>query len=396
MPRAYPFGPPDRLEIDPGYAWVREHEPLARVRMAYGEPAWLVTRYDDVRMVYTDPRFSRAMAVNPDVPRPYPEPIAGGISDLDPPDHTRLRRLVGQAFTARRTERLRPRVEEITAGLLDRMVAGGPPADLVEALAVALPSIVVCELLGVPYGDRDTFRTWTDSYMTTTGLPIEDKLENLGRLGGYLGELAARRREHPTDDLIGALVRARDERDQLTEPELVGFTMTLLAAGYETTASQIANFTYTLLTHPDQLALLRAGAVDVADAVEELLRYVPLTAGTILPRYARADVELSGGTVRAGEPVFGVTEAADRDPRVFADPDRLDLARAFRPDRPHLAFALGTHFCTGAQLARTELRAALTALLGRCPDLRLAVPTGEVAWKDGTVVRGPVALPVAW
>jgi cytochrome P450 len=391
--RAYPFGPPDRLDLDPTYAHLREHEPLARVRLPYGEPAFLVTRYDDVRTVLTDPRFSRAMAVTRDAPRVFPQPVPGGITDLDPPDHTRLHRLVSKAFTGRRVETLRPRAEEIAADLLDRMLAAGPPADLVDGYAVPLPATIICELLGVPYDDRETFQLWADSYMTTTAIPVEQKLERLGKLGAYLAGMVARRAEQPTDDLLGALVQARDERDSLSQEELIGFAMTLLAAGYETTATQLANFTYALLTHPDQLALLRDGKVTVADAVEELLRYVPVTVATIIPRYAAADVELSGGTVRAGEPVLASTTAAGRDPRVYDDPDRLDLTR---PPRPHLAFGLGTHFCTGAQLARMELQVGLAALLRRCPDLRLAEAEDRLRWKSGLVIRGPVALPVSW
>jgi len=394
-PRAYPFGAPDRLELGDTYGWLRENEPLARIRMPYGEPAWLVTRYDDVRAVFGDSRFSRAVAVTRDAPRMYPEPVPGGITDLDPPEHTRLRRLVGTAFTARRVELLRPRAEQIAEDLLDRMVAQGPPADLVESYAVPLPAVMICELLGVPYEDRETFQSWADSYMTTTAIPLDEKMERLGKLGAYLAQLAAQRRESPTDDLIGALVQARDEQDSLSEEELIGFLMTLLAAGYETTASQIANFGYALLTHLDQLALLRDGRVPVADAVEELLRHVPVTAigSTFIPRYATEDLNLGGGTVRANEPVFPAYYAANRDPRVFEDPERLDLTR---PPRPHFAFGHGSHFCIGAPLARMELQVALAALLRRLPNLQLATSDDLLSWKTGMVIRGPVALPVTW
>ncbi|MEU7740372.1 cytochrome P450 [Nonomuraea sp. NPDC049158] len=393
--RDYPLGMPYQLELDDTYGWLREHEPLARIQLPYGEPAWLATRYDDVRTVFADPRFSRAAAVGRDAPRMYPEPVPGGLSDLDPPEHTRMRRLIGQAFTARRVELLRPRAEEIVEDLLDRLAAQGPPADLVEGYAVPLPATMICELLGVPYEDRATFRSWADAYMTTTAIPLEEKTARLAALGGYLARLVARRRESPTDDLIGALVRARDERDSLSEEELIGFLMTLLAAGYETTASQIANFTYALLTHPDQLALLREGQVDLADAVEELLRYVPVTAtaATFIPRYATEDVALEGGTVRANEPVFAAYYAANRDPRVFEDPERLDLTR--KP-QPNFAFGHGPHFCPGAALARMELQVALAALLRRLPGLRPAVAGEELSWKSGMVIRGPVSLPVTW
>lgn len=393
--RSYPLGPPDRLELDAGYAWLREHEPLARITMPYGEPAWLVTRYEDVRTVLGDSRFGRAAAATRDPPRMYPEPVPGGITDLDPPEHTRMRRLIGTAFTARRVELLRPRAEGIADELLDRMVCEGPPADLVEAYAVPLPAVIICELLGVPYEDRPTFQTWADAYMTTTAIPLEEKTARLGELGAYFAGLVARRREDPADDLISALTQARDERDGLSEEELIGFLMTLLAAGYETTAGQIANFAYALMSDPAQLLLVRGGKADVAGAVEELLRHVPVmaTGSTFIPRYATEDVELSGGTVRAGEPVFAAFYAANRDPRVYADPERLDLTR---PPRPHLAFGHGAHFCAGAALARMELQVALHALLRRLPGLRAAVADEELVWKSGMVVRGPVALPVTW
>jgi cytochrome P450 len=396
--RPYPFGTPDRLELDPMYGFLRETEPLALVRLPYGGPAWLATRYDDVRLVLGDPRFSRAAAVQPDVPRMYPEVVPGGIMDLDPPAHTRIRRLVSQAFTARRVAQLRQRAQDITAGLLDRMLAAGPPADLVEAFAVPLPATIICELLGVPAADQAIFRVWADSYMSTTALPLEEKLARMNQLGGYLARLVADRREQaaagqPATDLLGALVQARDEHDSLTEEELLGFAVTLLAAGYETTATQLANFTYVLLTQPAQLALLRDGRATMTDAVEELSRHVPLTPTSVLARYATEDVQLSGGLVRAGEPVLPAYYAANRDPRVFADPDRLDLTRV---PLPHFAFGFGTHFCTGAQLGRMELQVALAALLDRCPGLRLASPADDIEWKTGMVIRGPVALPVAW
>jgi cytochrome P450 len=392
--RAYPFGEPERLVFDPTFAEIREHEPLAPVRLPYGEPmALMITRYDDVRVVHTDPRFSRAAAATRDRPRLWAPRIPAGISGLDPPEHTRLRALVGKAFTVRRVEQLRPRVEQIAADLLDAMLQAGPPADLMESFAVPLPATVICELLGVPYDDRGRFRLWTDAFMSVSALPMEEKLAHRASLARYLADMVAQRRERPTDDLIGALVQARDEQDRLTEDEMITFAMTLLAAGYETTASQLGNFTYLLLTHPDQLALLRGGQVGVPQAVEELLRFVPLSDASPLAWYATEDVELSSGVVRAGEWVLVSNAAANRDPRVVGDPERLDLTR---PPMPHLAFGHGTHHCTGAQLARMELQVGLRALLDRCPELRLPGGDAQPQWKVGMAIRGPEALPIAW
>jgi cytochrome P450 len=394
MVRSYPFGPIHALEIDPTYFWLQDNEPLARVKLPYGEEGWLLTRYDDVRTALGDARFSLAEAAVRDVPRLTPQRYGAILTDQDPPDHTRLRRLVAKAFTARRVEQLRARAEQITGELIDEMVKSGPPAELSEALAVPLPGLMVCELIGVPYADRDQFRNWVGALMSVTALTAEQRGEYLGQLAGYLATLAQRRRQTPTDDLLGALVIASDEGDRLTADEVVQLSLVILAAGYESTASQIANFTYALLTHPDQLALLRSRPDLMPGAVEELMRWTPLLAvSDVLPRYALADVELSGGTVPAGEPVLLAKHAANRDPRRYADPNRLDITR---DAQGQLGFGHGAHHCLGAPLARLDIQIALTALLQRFPDLRLAVPESELEWKSGLAVRGPVALPIAW
>jgi cytochrome P450 len=397
---AYPFGASHGLDLDETYAYLREHEPLAAVRQPFGDRAWLVTRYDDVRSVLSDTRFSRAETVVRDVPRLFSSRVPAGILELDPPEHTRVRRLVSGAFRARTVEMLRARTEQVAAELLDRMVHKGPPADLVECLAVSLPLTMICELLGVPYGDRKSFQLWADAYLSTTDLAVEEKMARLGKLSGYIAQLVAQHRQEPasngepSEDLISVLVRARDEQGSLSEKELITFLMMLLAAGYETTSTQLTNSVYALLTHPEQLALLRSGQVSIANAVEELLRYVPITVATIIPRYAIEDVELSGGTVRAGEAVLPAYHAANRDPRVFDRPERLDLTRA--PYPPHVTFGHGTHFCLGAHLARIELQVAIGALLRYCPNLRLAETNDQLRWKTGLIMRGPVLLPVSW
>jgi cytochrome P450 len=392
-PRAYPFSLPDRLNLDPRYARLRADEPLIRVRLPYGEDAWLATRYQDVRTVLGDPRFSRAAAVGRDEPRSRPEPSGSGMLSMDPPEHTRLRKLVAKAFTMRRVEALRPRVQQIADGLLDRMVEHGPPADLVEEFALPLPVTVICELLGVPYEDRNDFRRWSDAVLSTTALTREQVQEYLDNLHEYMAGLVAKRRVDPTEDLLGALVRARDEEDRLTEDELVRLGVGILVAGHETTASQIPNFVYVLLTRSGEWQRLRTEPELVPRAVEELLRYIPLGAAAGFPRYATEDVELGGVLVRAGEPVLAVVASANRDERVFADPDTLDLAREANP---HVGFGHGVHHCLGAPLARMELQVALDSLLRCMPELRLAAPEPELRWKTGMLVRGLESFPVSW
>jgi cytochrome P450 len=392
--RTYPFGPAYRLEIDPLYFWLQDNEPLARVKLPYGDEAWLLTRYDDNRLALGDPRFSLAEAAVRDTPRLQPERVGAILTDQDPPDHTRLRRLVAKAFTVRRVEQLRERAESITGELIDGMVAAGPPADLMSSLAVPLPGLMVCELIGVPYEDRDEFRDWVGAFMSVTAMTVQERYAQIGKLAAYLAGLAAQRRAAPTDDLLGALVVASEEGDRLTEDEVIQLTVVLLAAGYESTASQLTNFTYALLTHPDQLALLRERPALMPGAIEELMRWTPLLVyADTLPRYTTAEVEFSGGTVPAGEAVLLAKHAANRDPRRYADPNRLDLTR---DAQGHVGWGHGPHHCVGAPLARMDLQVALTALLERFPDLRLAVSEDEIEWKAGMAVRGPTALPLAW
>ncbi|MFS8100713.1 cytochrome P450 [Lentzea alba] len=389
--RSYPFGPVDGLEIDPTYTRLQEDEPLARVQLPHGEEGWLLTRYDDVRLALGDPRFSLAQAAVRDTPRMGAQRMGAILTDLDPPDHTRLRRLLAHAFTVRRVEQLRANAERLAGELLDDMEKAGPPADLVTAYAVPLPGLMVCDLLGVPYEDRDHFQDLAAAFMSITALTDEEKMARLGELAGYLAGLADQRRVHQGDDLISALVVAQEEGDRLTAEELVQLTVLLLGAGYDSTAAHIANSVHTLLQFPDQAELLRSQPELMPGAVEELLRWIPAQEiSDILPRYALEDVELSGGTVLAGEPVLLAKHAANRDPRQYPDPDRFDVTRNAKG---HLTFGHGPHHCIGAQLARMDLQVALTAILRRFPELRLAE---EVQWRTGMAMRGPLAMQVAW
>jgi cytochrome P450 len=393
-PRSYPFSRV-RLEPDPQYAQLRRAEPVCRVQLPYGPPAWLVTDYYLVRAVFGDARFSRAAAVGRDNPRECPvdmSQFAESVNSMDPPAHSRIRQLVGKAFTPRRVEELRPRAQQIASALIDDMWAAGPPADLVGDFSFAFPAIVICELLGIPEADRGKFRAWTDAIVSTTGSKTESGQDAYLQLAGYMADLFAQRRTDPGDDLLSWLVQARDDQDRLTETELLFLGMAVLVGGYETTAHQITNMVYTLLTHPAQLRQVREQPETLPAAVEEMLRFI-VFGSAINPRIATADVEVGDVLVRAGEPVLCSRSSANHDANVFADPDELDFGR---DPNPHIAFGYGPHFCLGAHLARMELQVALGEILSRRPALRMAVPEDQLTWNTATLMRGLAAFPIAW
>jgi cytochrome P450 len=393
-PRSYPFSR-IRLEPDPQYAELRRGEPVCRVQLPYGPPAWLVTEYGLTKAVLGDAGFSRAATVGRDNPREAAvdiSQVAENLLSMDPPEHTRIRKLVGKAFTPRRVEELRPRAAEVASGLLDGMIAGGPPGDLVDSFSFALPAIMICELLGIPEGDRHTFRGWADATVSSTdSTPVQEQDAYLN-LVSYFADLFAERRRRPGSDLLTGLVQARDNDDRLSESELLVLALTLLVAGYETTAHQITNMTYTLLTRPAQLQQLMQQPELLPGAVEEMLRF-NVFASAINARIATTDVELGGVLVRAGESVLCSRSSANRDETVFSDADELDFGR--NPN-PHIAFGYGPHFCLGANLARMELQVALGTILTRLPGIRIAVPEGSLTWHDKTIMRGLAALPVIW
>ncbi|WP_020638162.1 cytochrome P450 [Amycolatopsis balhimycina] len=389
-PVTYPFGSAAGLDIDPAYAKARDTPGMIRIKLPYGEPAWLAVRYDDVRLVVGDRRFSRAMAVEADVPRMGPVKLDAGIIVKDPPDHTRLRKLVAKAFTVRRVAHLRPRIRELAEELVDAMTARGAPVDLVEHFALSLPVAVICELIGVPVADRPKFRAWSDAFLSTNRTTAEQFAANREEFREYMSGLIAARRAAPADDLMTALIEARDEHDRLSELELTDMCLGLLVAGHETTASHIPNFVVVLLAHPERLAELRADLDLMPAAVEELMRFTPLSYGPGFPRYATEDIEVGGVLVRAGEPVVVNFAAADRDPRQFPDPDEL---RFDREDNQHLGFGHGVHHCLGAPLARAELQEGLRALLAKLPGLHIA---GDIVWKIEMPVRGAQRMPIGF
>lgn len=388
---AYPF-PPSRLEVHPKYGELRD-QPLARVRLPYGEGAWLVTRHADVKAVLSDQRFSLAAAVGRDQPRLRSMTRdGGGLFSKEPPEHTRLRSLVAKEFGARRVEGLRLRAREVADRLLDDMEAKGGPADLVDDFAIPLPTTIICELLGVPGADHRRLWGWAQSVLSNSS--SEQELMTRGQeLFGYLAGVLELRRREPGEDVLSGLVRACDEGERISDRELLALTSDLLIAGFVSTTNQIGNFFYQLLAVPAELVRLRDNPEAIPKAVEELMRYVPLLVGFTLPRYATEDVKLGGVLIRAGEAVLVATAAANRDPEVFPEPERLVLDR---PANPHVGFGHGVHYCVGAHLARLELQVALESVLRRMPGLRFAVPEDELSWKTDAMIIGLNALPVSW
>ncbi|MFY1631675.1 cytochrome P450 [Solwaraspora sp. WMMB335] len=393
-PPLYPFRDYDELALDPRLARLRTECPVSRVRLPYGGDAWLATRYADVTTVLADPRFSRAAACGPQVPRQTEAPpVATTILDLDRPEHGRLRRVAATAFAQWRIERLRPYVRQVAAERIDALLAGPASGDLYATVALPVPLTVLCHVLGVPLADRDRFRAWTYALLMPGPMPADEFRSIAAALEDYLRELIARHRGSATDDLLGVLVRATDDGERMTEQELVSFGVTLLAAGFETTASQLASSVYLLLRHRHLWELLCREPGRVPAVVDELLRFVPLNGGSGLPRVASEDVELGGVTIRAGEAVFASTISANLDDTVFPHADTFDPER--RPAARHVTFGYGPHRCLGAWLATMEIQEVVGALVAAAPGLRLADPDG-VRWRTGTIVRGPLALPVDW
>lgn len=390
------FGPEFTRDPYPAYRWLREHSPVHRLPLPQGPPAWLVTRHADVRALLTDSRLAKDL--NRFLPEPaLPSPdlrslLTEHMLAVDPPAHTRLRHLVARAFTARRVEGLRPRVAEIAGRLLDEWGDAGR-TDLVRAFAVPLPLTVICELLGAPIADLHTFHEW--SRVASDGQSVMGpRFEAATRvLRDYVVELIATKRATPGEDLLSDLIAVRDGGDRLTDDELVAMTFLLLLGGHETVVSLISSASLHLLSHPDQLAALRADPDRIAEATEEFLRY-DTPAITTSMRFAAEGLDVGGVHIPAGDVVFLALGSAGRDPDAHPDdPERFDVCRA---GSQHLAFGAGIHACLGSALARLECQVAITALLARFPRLELAVAPEQVDWRPGLHFRGPVALPVEY
>ncbi|MFD8792256.1 cytochrome P450 family protein [Streptomyces vinaceus] len=394
-----PYGDPAFLaDPFPLYRQLREDGPVRRVVIAGALEAWLVTRYEDGLAALSDTRLSSDVRDAADtrlleqLPGTERESMLGNMLRSDPPDHTRLRRLVSKAFTARRVAEMRPRIQEVTDRLLDAVVADGR-ADLVADFALPLPVTVISELLGVPVDERHEFQRWTDRMLMRGAQPPDPAVVNEAwrHMRAYVTELIGAKRAEPGEDLLSALITARDEEQRLSEDELVAMVFLLLAAGYVTTVNLISGGIAMLLAHPDQLDLLRSDPALLPGAVEEFLRYDgPVSPG--IARFAREDVEIAGVRIPRGATVLIGSAVADRDPDRFPDPDRLDITRA---DNAHLAFGHGIHYCLGAPLARLEGQIAIGTALRRLPGLALAVEPAQIPWRPGGL-RGPLALPVTF
>ncbi|MDQ1071465.1 cytochrome P450 family protein [Streptomyces canus] len=375
------------------YRRLRDTAPVHRIAGPDGTPAWIVTRYDDVRAALADPRLSldkRYATAGTYKGFSLPPALDANLLNMDPPDHTRIRRLVGRAFTPRRIEQLRGPIRRTADRLLDALGSHGT-TDLIASYAAPLPITVICDLLGIPDEHRLDFRVWTDTLVAPDPAagPTAAK-EAVVAMLGFFTRLLTDKRRAPADDLLSDLIAVRDEGDRLSEDELMSLAFLILFAGYENTVQLIGNAVLALFQHPGQLAALREDATRLPAAVEEFLRYEG-PALLAIRRFPVEDVTIGGVTVPAGETVWVSPSAANRDPDRFPDPDRLDLAR---DASGHLALGHGIHYCLGAPLARAETEIALAALLERFPDLALAEPTPR--WRTSLRARGLLALQVSY
>ena len=379
----------------PFYAQLRETSPIYRAKMG-NRKVWLVTRHEDVQRLTRDTRFVKdrrnitgAKQKDPWVPALL-RPLMHNMLDLDEPDHRRLKTLVHQAFTPRRIDQMKDSIREITTTLLDRMEQKNQ-LELIRDFALPLPITVITRILGVPEEDQMKFHHWTKAILKApTELNMLLSLPQLSGMMGYLRNLLVQRRAHPKDDLISALVGAQEAGDQLSEDECLAMVFLLLVAGHETTVNLIASGTLALLEHPAEKRRLQSDFSLIGTAVEELARYAP-PVDTLTERYAQEDLELLGSPVKAGEMVLGVIVSANRDERVFKDPDTLDLDR--HPN-PHLSYGHGMHYCLGATLARMDTGLALKMLLERFPDLHLSGTVSDLRWRSTFAIRGLERLPV--
>jgi cytochrome P450 len=367
------------------YALLRKEEPVRRVLLPSDVPGWLVTSYDDARMLLADPRLGKdndriARLLPPALARTYAGPLAATMLAADPPDHTRLRKLVTRAFTPRSIAGLRPVIERTVEELLGAMAAGAT-VDLVAAYALPLPITVISHMLGVPAADQSRLRDWASG---------SDTVDSQRQLTALLTALVEDKRAHPGDDLLSALTQVADEGSRLSADELLYMSFLLLTAGFETTVNLIGNGVLSLLRHPAQLALLQSDPGLLPDAVEEFLRYEgPVHVATF--RFTRESVRAGGTDIPADQLVLISLLAANRDGDRFPDPDRLDITR---PTAGHLAFGHGIHYCIGAPLARLEGQIAIGRLVNRFPGLTLAAEPSELRWHGSPLMHGLRSLPV--
>jgi len=387
----------------PFYAQLRAEAPVFPVKLPNSiskQRAWLITRYDDVLNALKDERFAkdRRHAMTPEQLKKLPwippmfKPLEHTMLDLDSPDHTRLRALVHKAFTPRLIEQMRDQIQALTNELLERAEPNGG-MDLIADFALPLPLTMIGRILGVPAQDNQKFHRWSKAVVSAgTNMNYFVLIPTIMRFMGYLKKLVKERRAHPKDDLVTALVQAKEGSDQLSDDEILAMIFLLLIAGHETTVNLIGSGTLALLEHPDQLAKLRHEPTLIKTAIEELVRFVcPVEMAT--ERYAREDITIAETTIPRGELVMAVIGSANRDANYFDNPDALDITRK---NNKHLAFGHGVHFCLGASLARLEGQIAISTLIQRMPNLRLSSAPDQLRWRGTFVLRGLEALPVSF
>ncbi|MFG2602097.1 cytochrome P450 [Streptomyces sp. NPDC048514] len=392
-PRQWPALDLTGTDFDPVLTELMREGPVSRIQLPNGDGwAWLVTRHDDVRMVANDPRFGREAVMDKPVTRLAPHfiPDRGAVGFLDPPDHTRLRRSVAAAFTAKGVERVRGKARRVLDELVDELLEAGPPADLTAAILSPFPIAVICELMGVPAADRHEMHTWTQLILSSAhGKEVSERAKR--EMSAYFADLIGLR-ENSTGEDVTSLLGAAVGRDEVALEEAVGLAV-LLQIGGEAVTNNSGQMFYLLLTRPELSERLRSEPEIRPRAIDELLRYIPHRNAVGLSRIALQDVEIRGVRIRAGDAVYVSYLAANRDPEVFPDPETIDFSRS---PNPHVAFGFGPHYCPGGQLARLESELLVDALLDRVPGLKLAVPPDEVPFRKGALIRGPEALPVMW
>jgi cytochrome P450 len=387
----------DAFDPTPDLREIRETDGVRTVVNAFGMTVYLVTRHEDIKDVLSDhERFSNdrppgfAIPGAPDIPEEEQASArAGNLLGLDPPEHQRLRRMLTAEFTIRRMNRLQERIVGLVDAQLGAMEKAGPPADLVASFALPIPSLVICELLGVPYDDRDDFQRRSARQLDLS-IPIHERLDLQRQGRAYMSSLVERARRQPGEDILGML--AREHGSELTDGELIGIASLLLIAGHETTSNMLSLGTLALLRHPDQLAAVRDDPAAIGPAVEELLRWLSIVHSAI-PRITTTDVEIGGVAIPAGELVFTSLPSGNRDPDFIDSPEVLDIRRG-APG--HLAFGHGVHHCLGAPLARMEMRIAFPALLRRFPALALAEDFADVPFRSLHFIYGLKSLEVTW
>ncbi|MEW2615542.1 cytochrome P450 [Streptomyces sp. NPDC047880] len=391
-----PFDFSEQLAFDPSLGRLMADGPVSRIRLPYGEAeAWLVTTFEGVRQVTTDPRFSRAGIVGRDYPRMTPEPIVSpeSLNVMDPPRSTRLRHAAARAFTQSGVKRMTPAIENVAHRLVDEMVEQGPPADLALGLSAQLPNHTICALLDVPVADRPLMLRHTQQMLATAPEARQAAATAKQHLRAYFTTLVAERRKEGGDGLINTMAACEPGEEPLSDDELAVLALTLILSGNDTATCQISNIAYTLLTRPELLELLRSRPERLPRMLDELLRHIPFRKGVGIPRVALEDVKVEGVLIRAGDFVHVSYLAANRDPAVFPDPDALDVDRA---PHPHMTFGWGGHHCIASTFAIAEVGTAIEVLFTRLPGLRLAVPAEDVRWDTQTIRRFPLELSVTW